>query len=160
MSAIRFITLNQILYINKHFRKLSIKDKTIVYKNRIVATNIRDNLKTLTSCVEEFYSSTESVILTATYYLKNIIILQSLEDANHRTAIIIAMFFLNSNGYNIKATNRKIYMSFKNELFACRLNEEMTFDSLPTHVLKISDNTTENIVFDSCLKFIENEILR
>jgi prophage maintenance system killer protein len=49
--------------------------------------------------------------------LKNIIILQSLEDANHRTAITATKIFLDSNGYITKEVKAECYLSFKKDLF-------------------------------------------
>jgi hypothetical protein len=41
-----------------------------------------------------------------------------------------------------------------------RYKEYYTFDSLDKNVLKFEDNTIDNYVFDFCLKFIKNNILR
>jgi prophage maintenance system killer protein len=143
MTEIKFLTLNQILFINRYFEKKAKKDETIKYKNRFVRINTKKNLFRLPECAKEYYFETESVILTATYYLKNIIILQSFEDANHRTAIYAAMIFLDSR-----------------RLFMWRDKEYYTYNSLDINVLKLEDNTTENYVFNHCLKFIKNKILR
>jgi len=160
MTEIKFLTLNQILFINRYFEKQAKKDEKVKYENRFVRINTRKNLFRLPECAKEYYFKTESVILTATYYLKNIIILQSFEDANHRTAIYAAMIFLDSNGYNTKEVNPECYLYFKRRLFMWRDKEYYTYNSLDINVLKLEDNTTENYVFNYCLKFIKNKILR
>ena len=160
MTEIKFLTLTTISTINKYIELRAKKDERIKYKNRFVRINIKKNLNYLPECAKEYYLKTENIILTATYYLKNIIILQSLEDGNHRTAITATKIFLDSNGYNTKEVNTECYLSFKRNLFMCRYKEYYTYDSLDTNVLKLEDNTTENYVFDFCLKFIKNKILR
>lgn len=160
MKKIKFLTFNRILFINRWFEKQAKKDETVRYKNRFVRINTRKNLFRIPDCAEEYYFKTEDIILTAAYYLKNIIVLQSFEDANHRTAIYAARIFLDSNGYNTKEVNPECYLYFKRRLFMWRDKEYYTYDSLNTKVLKFEDNTTENYVFDCCLKFIKNKILR
>lgn len=121
---------------------------------------MRKNLNYIIESANEFYLKTEDIILMATYYLKNIIILQSLEDANHRTAITATNIFLDSNGYITKEVEAKCYLFFKNDLFMYRHKEYYTYDSLDTNVLKFEDNTIDNDVFNFCLNFIKNKILR
>lgn len=41
-----------------------------------------------------------------------------------------------------------------------RHKEYYTYDSLDTNVLKFEDNTKDNGVFNFCLNFIKNKILR
>ena len=155
-----FLTLTKILTINKYIEIRAEKDEKIKFKKRFVRINIKKNLNYLPECAKEYYFKTEDIILTATYYLKNIIILQSLEDGNHRTAITATKILLESNGYNTKEVNTECYLSFKRHLFMYRNKEYYTYDSLDTNVLKFEDNTTENYVFNFCLKFIKNKILR
>lgn len=160
MSEIKFLTLNKILTINKYIEIRAKKDGQIKYEHRFVRIDIRKNLDYLVDCAKEYYLKTEDILLTAAYYLKNIIILQSLEDANHRTAITAAKIFLESNGYNTKEVETECYLAFKNDLFMYRDKEYYTYDSLDTDVLKFEDNTIENYVFNFCLEFIKNKILR
>ena len=160
MTEIKLLTLNRILYINKHWEKQAKKYETIKYIKRPVCINAIKALHRLPDCAEEYYLKTGNVILTAAYYLKNIIILQAFEDGNHRTAIYAAMIFLDSNGYNTKEVNTECYLYFKRRLFMWRDKEYYTYDSLDINVLKLEDNTTENYVFNYCLKFIKNKILR
>ncbi len=160
MTEIKFLTLTKILTINKYIEIRAKKDDKIKYKNRLVHINIKTNLNYLPECAKEYYFKTKNIIQTAAYYLKNIIILQSLEDGNHRTAITATKIFLDSNGYNTKEVDTECYLSFKRNLFMYRHKEYYTYDSLDTNVLKSEDNTTENYVFYFCLKFIKNKILR
>jgi len=160
MTKIIFLTLNQILFINRYFKKQSTKELEVKYKCRFVRINIRKNLFRLPECAKEYYLKTENVILTATYYLKNIIILQSLEDANHRTAIYATRMFLKSNGYKTKKVSSECYLTFKNRLLMWRYKEYYTYDSLDIDELKSNKNTTENYVFNFCFEFIKNKILR
>lgn len=160
MNEINFLTLNKILTINNIIEKRAKKCTQIKYENRFVPIDVRKNLNYLPDCAEKYYFKTEDIILTATYYLKNIIILQSFKDGNHRTAISATRIFLTSNGYSTKKIKTKCYILFKNDLYMYRYKEYYTFDSLDTNVLKFEDNTIDNYVFDFCLKFIKNNILR
>ncbi|MCD4846019.1 MAG: hypothetical protein K8R25_16190 [Methanosarcinales archaeon] len=160
MTEIKFLTLMKILTINKYIEIIAKKDEQIKYENRFVRINMRKNLNYLVECAKEYYFKTEDIILTATYYLKNIIILQSLADANHRTAIAATKIFLDSNGYITKEVKTECYLFFKNDLFMYRYKEYYTYDSLDTNVLKFEDNTIDNYVFNFCLNFIKNKILR
>ena len=160
MPKIKLLTLKQILTINKYIEIRANKDEHIKYEKRFVRINMKKNLNYLMECANEYYFKTEDIILTATYYLKNIIILQSLEDANHRTAITATKIFLDSNGYITKEVEAECYLFFKNDLFMYRHKEYYTYDSLDTNVLKFEDNTIDNDVFNFCLNFIKNKILR
>jgi prophage maintenance system killer protein len=160
MSEIKFLTLTQILTINKIIEIKTKKHTEIKYVRRFVPINTRKNLEYLVDCAKEYYYKTNDIRLTAAYYLKNIIILQAMEDANHRTAITATTIFLNSNGYNTKKVTTNCYFSFKSDLLMYRTKEYYTFKSLMADVLKFEDNTVENDVFNYCLKFIKNKILR
>ncbi len=160
MSEIKFLTLNKILTLNNIIEKRAEKCTQIKYEKRFVPIDIRKNLNYIPDCAEEYYFKTEDIILTATYYLKNIIILQSFKDGNHRTAISATKVFLDSNGYSTKNIKAKCYIIFKNDLYMYRHKEYYTFDSLDKNVLEFEDNTIDNYVFEFCLKFIKNKILR
>ena len=162
MTKIKFLTLNRILYINKHWEKQAKKYETINYIKRPVCINARKALYRLPDCAEEYYLKTGDVILTAAYYLKNIIILQAFEDGNHRTALYATTFFLEKNGYKTKKINDECYLTFKIRLEMWRFKDYHTLDSMDLSVLKIKDNTTAeaNYVFNFCLQFIKDKILR
>jgi hypothetical protein len=69
MPEIKYLTLTKILTINKYIEILAKKDEQIKYENRFVRINVRKNLNYLVNCAMEYYSKTEDIILTATYYL-------------------------------------------------------------------------------------------
>jgi len=160
MTEIKFLTLNKIYTINRYIEIQAKKDVNLKYEKRFVRISIRNNLIDLVESAEKYYFKTNDMILTATYYLKNIIILQSLEDGNHRTAITATRIFLDSNGYKTKVVDTECYKDFKNTLFMYRYKEYFTYDSLDKKVLQLDDNNIENYVFDYCLKFIKNKMLR
>lgn len=160
MTEIKFLTLNKVLTINKYIEIRAKKGEEIQYKKRFVRLDKRKNLKYMIKCAREYYSKTDEIILTAAYYLKNIIILQSLEDANHRTAISATRFFLDSNGYETKKVDTECYLAFKNRLLMYRHKEYYTNDYLDIKVLEFEDNTVDNDVFNYCLKFLKDNILR
>lgn len=160
ITVIKLLNLNQIKRINKNIEIEAIKDNEFDYINRFVHPNEKRKLEILPDCAEKYYEETGDMVLTATYYLKNIIILQSFEDANHRTALVATKSLLDSNGYNRKKILPESYLTFKRRLLMWRDKEYYTYDSTPVKVLKIEDNTTKNYVFNYCLKFIKNKMLR
>ncbi|MBA3063395.1 MAG: hypothetical protein FP833_10665 [Atribacteria sp.] len=165
MSEIKFLTKEKILFINSAIEKQSKKYAEIEYVRRFVNINIRKRLDKLVECAEEYYYWTKDAQLTSAYYLKNIIILQALEDANHRTAITGTSIFLNDNGYNIKKITRKCSIRFKRRLSMYRFKEYGTTDPLPSRVLNFDDNIINNSEFENnelfeyCLNFVTNKII-
>lgn len=160
ITVIKLLTLNQIKAMNKNVEKQALKDKKIDYINRLILPDVERKMEILPDCAEKYHTETGDIILTASYYLKNIIILQSFEDGNHRTALIATKRFLDLHGYNRKKIIPECYSTFQRRLFMYRNIEYYTYESTPVYVLKIDDNTVKNKVFRFCLNFIKNEMLR
>jgi len=173
-----FLIERTIININKTIEESARKDTKIIYINRKVPPESVKILGHIESCAEEYYKKTKDIFLTATYYLKNIIVLQALEDANHRTGIVAAKLFLGLNGYKTKefspftrpknltqndVIESECFIHFKTRLYSYREREYHFTDSIINdYVLRFEnteENTSENIVFDYCYKFIINKLL-
>lgn len=147
---------------NEELKYKTRNNKKILYENRSVPIDVINALYLLPGCAKKYYLKTRDIILTAAYYLKNIIVLQAFEDGNHRTAIYITKFFLDSNGYSTKKVSDECYLAFRTRLLMWREKDYHTLDSYGLKALKFKDNVSieENYVFEFCLKFIKDEILR
>jgi prophage maintenance system killer protein len=182
-TKVKFLTERSIFIINKAIEEKAKIDNKIVYSNRVVPPETVKLLSEIERLAPEFYNKTGDILLTATYYLKNIIVLQGLEDGNHRTGIMASKVFLDVNGYSTKNVsylknpdssahlltssdqiNPECFSDFKRRLFSFReLEYFFTGSFLNDYILKFEDeyeNTIENKVFNYCYKFINNKILK
>ena len=162
MTSIRFLTLNRMIGFNIELKQRAKENNRIYYVNRSVPSKATNALHHIPDSAEKYYSRTGDMILTAAYYLKNIIVLQAFEDGNHRTALYVTEFFFKSNGFITKEISDECYLSFRTRLLMWRHKDYHTLESMDSKILKIEDNIPieENYVFEFCLKFIKNEILR
>lgn len=157
-----FLKEDTLIKINKKIEEKA-DNIEILYIHREVPVEAVKNISHLVVCATHFFNYTNDILLTATYYLKNIIVLQGFEDANHRTAIISTKTFLEDNGYETKEVEPECFILFRDNLLSYRMYEYFTLDSFTNRdFLKFNDsteNTIENIVFAYCFKFIENKLL-
>ena len=182
VKKVKFLTEKYILYINKAIEEEAKLDNNIIYSNRVVPPETVKLLSEIETFAPNFYRKNGDILLTATYYLKNIIVLQALEDGNHRTGIMASKVFLDGNGYITKSVSylknpdtsahlltlrsneikSECFSDFKRLLFSFRESEYFfTGSFLNNDILKFEDeeNTTENKVFNCCYKFIINQLL-
>lgn len=155
--------MNRIIGFNEELKKRPKNNKNIGYDpDRFIPTYTIKSLNRLPGCAKKYYFKTDNLVLTAAYYLKNIIVLQAFSDGNHRTAIYITKFFLESNGCITKRIDDECYLKFRKRLIMWREKDYYTVGSLGSKVLKFEDNisTEESYVFNFCLKFIKKEMLR
>ncbi len=89
----------------------------------------------------------------AAYYLKNIILLQSFPDANHRTALFAAEYFLENNGYKLSYTIKDA-IKFQKDLYKIRLQVFGSYEEQSVKILNKFDDST----FILCLKFIRDHM--
>lgn len=160
-----FLKKKTIIDINEKIKSHAKIDEKVAYVNRLVPSEAVKNLDYLVDRVQEYYIKTKNIQLTAAYYLKNIIVLQSFEDANHRTAIFATIRFLEENNYktnNINKVNPKCFLIFKERLIWYRQIEYHTLESpINDYLLSFDDTeTVENQVFNYCLSFIKNKLLK
>lgn len=95
----------------------------------------------------------DHVLDTATYYIKNIILLQIFEEANHRTAFECVRLFLHENNIKFK-WNVESVREYQRKIFKLRNKIYKTYDKMPVHVLA----EPHNELYNYCKEFINNEL--
>ena len=149
MSETKYLTLNNILDINKGISDIASKDKKVVFGG-----DSDDEIEKIGKLIE-CTPKNKSIIEVAAYYLKNITILQALSDGNHRTAIGAVLFFLKQNGVDVNETV-KGSSQLRNDIDkACFEVYGYCHHGMEIDVL--NDNSSE--VYLVCLDFIKKEIL-
>lgn len=151
IKPIKLLTLEDILEINEGLKADAQRDAKIEYSG---SEDYPVKIHKLRALVEATFSKTTvSIPEIATFYLKNIIVLQAFPDGNHRTALYAAELFLVMNGHSFDYTPDEAYI-FRKELYARRLREYKTYEERPTSVLKEKDNQVSEL----CLEFIRAHI--
>jgi prophage maintenance system killer protein len=144
----KFLELEHILEINEAIYRESLSDKNIEYSGKNDYPISMNKLKKLIELAPH-----ESLINAATYYFKNLILLQPFPNANHRTALLAAEYFLQLNGKNLKYTKDEI-TSFHQTSFSIQFRIYKTYEQLEIKVL----TEKENEFLQFCKKFIEDHL--
>lgn len=144
------LTLENLLDINEGIKKEAAKDKNIEYRGSEDYPIRKYKLKKLIE-----YTPYREIIDLASYYLKNIILLQAFPDANHRTALAAVEVFLNKNEIDLDYTPEEAYL-FQKECYGSRLRIYGTYEEMPVSILKENDND----LFILCKEFIQNHIVQ
>jgi len=97
----------------------------------------------------------DSLIDVATYYLKNIILLQPFPNANHRTALLSAEYFLEINGEKLEYSKDEI-TEFHQNLFSIQFKMYKTYEELGIEVL----TEEKNDFYSYCRKFLEDHLTK
>jgi len=152
MRKTKYLTLKNILDINKKISKIALGDERILFGAN--SDNEIDKIEKLIECTPK----NKSIIEVAAYYLKNITILQAFSDGNHRTAIGAVLFFLKQNDYvftyNIKDRSST---QLRNDIDkACFEVYGYSYHAMDTDVL----NDDDNQVYLVCLDFIKKRLLQ
>ena len=145
MTSINLLTLENLLDINEGLKEDALKDTRIEYSGDRIYPVQTYKLSALINSVPVY----RSVFEIATYYLKNIILLQAFPDGNHRTALYAVEMFLKINGYSFNYVQEEAY-NFQKKLYPRRMMEYRTYEEMPISVLKENDNS----VFSLCLEFV------
>jgi prophage maintenance system killer protein len=95
------------------------------------------------------------VLGIATYYLRNIILLQPFPDGNHRTGLASAEFFLNKNGYGLSYTAEEA-LEFQKEAYRVRLETYGNYDQHDVGILKTNKDDFSHL----CRSFIERGLTK
>ena len=93
---------------------------------------------------------TDTLLNTATYYMKNIILLQSFPDANHRTALECVRLFYHKNNIDFK-WNPEYVEKYQRKIYKLRYKIYHTYEELPTDILTEPRNELWNYCRD-CIK--------
>ena len=95
----------------------------------------------------------EDIIDVATFYLKNIILLQSFPDGNHRTGLIATELFLEKNGMGLSFTYDDA-IRLEKELYAIRFQIYRSYQEHDISVL----TEERNEMFYRCKQFITEHL--
>jgi prophage maintenance system killer protein len=145
----KLLELEHILEINEAIYRQSLSDKNIEYSGKNDYPVSMDKIKKLVANTPK-----KSIIETATYYFKNIILLQPFPNANHRTALLAAEYFLQLNGRNLEYTKDEI-TSFHQTSFSIQFRIYKTYEQLGIEVL----TEDENEFYQYCKKFLEDHLV-
>lgn len=151
MRKTKYLTLKNILDINKKISKIALGDERIKFGAN--SDNEIDKIEKLIECTPK----NKSIIEVAAYYLKNITILQAFSDGNHRTAIESVLFFFRKNNYVF--TNKMTgdnTIQLQNDINkACYEVYGFYYHGMDTDVL----NDNDSKVYLICLDFINKKLL-
>lgn len=143
-----------IIKINNEIHLYSLEDTNIIYGNclygeeKFYVPNFKINK--LTKSVPK----NKSIIEIGAYYLKNIIMLQSFSDGNHRTALISTIYFLEKNNYDFNPSSES-YRLFNIKFENLRYNVYgYKYETMSTKILKEKDND----VYFECVEYIKNNL--
>lgn len=124
----KYLTVSEIILINDTIHEMSHYNPKIEH---IDAFNTRtDKLDELIRLVP-----TNTISLhVASYYMKNIIIMQCFSDANHRTALEAVRLFFYKNSINFKWNSENVVKMQRN-IYKLRYIMYKTYEELPSSVL-------------------------
>jgi len=134
-----------IVEINDKIYQKSLANKEIEYSGKDEYTTSIDKIKKLVKSAPK-----KDLVDTATYYLKNIILLQAFPNANHRTAICAVELFLKMNGMVLKYTLKEA-LEFHRTSFSIQSRVYGSLEARGTTVL----NEGQNEFSEFCRKFLE-----
>jgi prophage maintenance system killer protein len=142
------LELDHFLDTNEEIHQRSLKDKKIEYGGFEDYPIRTGRLEALIKKAPK-----DDVLDTATYYLKNMILMQPFADANHRTALMVVELFLKKNGFEFKYTADESY-EFQKRLYSLRYKVYHTYEEIGTKVL----SEGKNEVYAYCKEFLEKHL--
>jgi len=145
------LSLENLLDINEHIKIRASNDRRIEYTG---SEDYPIKIYHLEKLIE-YAPENQNIVEFAAYYLKNIILLQTFPDGNHRTALTATEMFLEKNGFYFDYTATEA-SEFQKKFYKIRLREYGTYEERPVSVLK----EVENQAFSFCLTFIKMHIKR
>ena len=144
----KYLEVEHILEINEAIYRESLKDSKIEYSGKDDYPIKIDKIKKLVDMVPR-----ESIIDIATYYFKNIILLQPFPNANHRTALLCVEYFLQLNGKKIEYSTDDI-TQFHQKSFNVQFRIYNTYEEMDIKVI----TEEKNEFYFYCKKFIEDHL--
>ena len=144
-----YLEVEHILEINEAIYQESIKDNKIEYSGK---DEYPIKLNKIEKLIE--MAPKESIVDIASYYLKNIILLQPFPNANHRTALLTAEYFLQINGEKLEYSKDEI-SKFHQKSFNVQFKIYKTYEELGVKVL----TEAKNDFYFYCKRFIEDHLI-
>ncbi|CAD6493042.1 MAG: hypothetical protein FFODKBPE_00416 [Candidatus Argoarchaeum ethanivorans] len=147
---IKNLELGEILGINEQIWKMSQKYSDIEYGAHDIYEIKKEKIRNLVD-----NTPIGNIINIATYYLKNLILLQPFPDANHRTAFEAVRYFLHKNNIEFRWDIDTID-EFHLTIYRLRFKIYGTYEELPANVLKEPKNELYNYCKDYIEKTMKN----
>lgn len=126
----QLLTQDEITQINHTVCHMSRRNKLIEY---VIPENVHTREDKLHILAYRAPKHT-TCINVATYYMKNIILLQCYPDGNHRTAIESVRLFFHKNHINFK-WNPEHVVKYQRNIYKLRYQIYNTYEALPVSVL-------------------------
>lgn len=143
----QLITTNEIIQINRTIHDMSHYNRKIEY---VKVSDIKyNNLNILVHSAPEH----DLLIDIATYYMKNIILMQCFPDANHRTAFEIIRLFYHKNDIDFK-WNPQCVVKYQREIYKLRYRIYNSYEELSVSVL----TEPHNKLWDYCWNCIMDNL--
>ncbi len=142
-----YLTVSEIRTINNAIHDMSYRNPNIEYSA---------GFTTRTYKLDEFVriaSLNSNLLDTATYYMKNLIIMQCFSDSNHRTALEAVRLLFHRNSINFR-WNPKEVVEMQRNIYELRYRIYNTYEELPTSVL----TEPHNSLWYYCKSYIEDII--
>ena len=140
--------MEHILEINDSIYRESLIDNRIEYSGKDEYPIKMGKIEKLIDMVPD-----DSLIDVATYYFKNIILLQPFPNANHRTALLSAEYFLQINHKKIEYKVDDITQFHQNS-FSIQFKIYKTYEEMDISVL----TEEKNEFYNYCKKFLEDHL--
>ena len=144
----KYLEVEHILGINDGIYQESQKDDRVEYSGKDDYPIKMKKIEKLISMVPD-----DSLIDVATYYFKNLILLQPFANANHRTALLSSEYFLQLNDKKLEYTTEEI-IEFHQKSFSVQFNVYNTYEEMDIRVL----TEEKNDFYLYCKKFIEEHL--
>ena len=145
----QLLTQEEIERINQVIHDMSHDNDHIEYVSAEDTPTRRDKLRKLTYRAPEY----TTCMNTATYYMKNIILLQCFPDGNHRTALESVRLFFHKNDIVFKWDLRHV-VKYQIDIYKLRYRVYDTYEELPASVL----NEPRNSLWIYCRNCIEDNL--
>jgi len=139
------LELDEILGINEQIWKMSQKYPDIGYGAHDIYEIKKEKIRNLVD-----NTPIDNIIDIATYYLKNLILLQPFPDANHRTAFEAVRYFPHKNNIEFRWDIDTID-EFHLTIYRLRFKIYGTYEELSVNVLK----EPKNELYNYCKDYIE-----
>lgn len=129
MPHMKKLTAKEILKINDWIWTMSKKSGEIEYGGHNEYTTNTSQIKHLVK-----HAPNKESIDIATYYLKNLILLQAFADANHRTAFESVRYFFRKNDIGFRCDPVSIY-EIQTEIYSLRFKIYGTYEEMYVSIL-------------------------
>jgi prophage maintenance system killer protein len=149
-NKIMLLEIEHLIDVNDMICQKSKEQKEIVYSGNDVYPI---QLKKLRVLIEN--TPKEDVLTIATYYLKNIILLQPFPDGNHRTALASVELFLDKNGYDFNYSVEDA-VKLQKDAYNIRLKVYGHYDQHDISIITHSEDDFTNL----CKTFLNSRLTK